>query len=174
MRIMPSTLNIDSKYSILSVFLMNDFIVEHLRRLRPYLEGDLDCALILGDIAHFNVSQITSCGGFIREYMERSMIRSRNMSSYSESPELGPLIKTCNALSISESTGIPRETVRRKIKWLEERGWIERNANGSLCITTLPANEFRQFNLDTLNEFLATADRIKTLLEQESKEKKSE
>jgi DNA-binding MarR family transcriptional regulator len=41
------------------------------------------------------------------------------------------------ASSIADVTGIPRETVRRKLTSLDRRGWIMRNADGScrLCIS---------------------------------------
>ena len=39
-----------------------------------------------------------------------------------------------NARSIADSTGIPRETVRRKVAGLEQRGWISRTPD-SLHLT---------------------------------------
>ena len=35
-----------------------------------------------------------------------------------------------NSSSIAEVTGIPRETVRRKLEALARRGWVERDADG--------------------------------------------
>jgi DNA-binding IclR family transcriptional regulator len=40
-----------------------------------------------------------------------------------------------NTQSIADSTGIPRETVRRKLQLLIDRGWIERTPDGGLVIT---------------------------------------
>lgn len=40
-----------------------------------------------------------------------------------------------NLRSIAEFSGVPRETVRRKLKDLMAKGWVTRNANGSLTAT---------------------------------------
>lgn len=40
-----------------------------------------------------------------------------------------------NQQSIAEFSGIPRETVRRKITQLMDKGWIERRPNGSYAAT---------------------------------------
>mgnify|MGYP001015568525 CR=1 FL=1 len=42
------------------------------------------------------------------------------------------LMSACNALSISRSTGIPRETVRRRVEALVKRGWVRRDVRGHL------------------------------------------
>jgi DNA-binding IclR family transcriptional regulator len=38
------------------------------------------------------------------------------------------------ASSISDVTGIPRETVRRKFASLEEKGWVSKNSDGSYLL----------------------------------------
>lgn len=43
--------------------------------------------------------------------------------------ELGHTHTLINATSISEITGIPRQTVRRKLQALEKRGWVEQTDN---------------------------------------------
>lgn len=40
-----------------------------------------------------------------------------------------------NTQSIADSTGIPRETVRRKVARLIDRGWVRRNEDGTLEVT---------------------------------------
>jgi len=40
-----------------------------------------------------------------------------------------------NTQSISDFSGIPRETVRRKVNELVDRGWVERGENGYLRAT---------------------------------------
>ncbi|WP_397594989.1 hypothetical protein [Sphingorhabdus sp.] len=45
------------------------------------------------------------------------------------------LSRMTNVESISEATGIPRETVRRKVSELLEIGWLERGAKGGLSVT---------------------------------------
>jgi DNA-binding MarR family transcriptional regulator len=43
-----------------------------------------------------------------------------------------------NIESIAAASGIPRETVRRKVRELEERGWIKRNQRDEIDLTILP------------------------------------
>lgn len=44
-----------------------------------------------------------------------------------------------NIESIAATSGIPRETVRRKIAELEKLGWVRRNPGGDIELTGLPA-----------------------------------
>jgi hypothetical protein len=46
-----------------------------------------------------------------------------------------------NTQSIAETTGIPRETVRRKVAALMEAGWVERNEDGSLLVSVRAREE---------------------------------
>ncbi|GAB4276231.1 MAG: hypothetical protein Kow0065_23660 [Methylomicrobium sp.] len=143
--------------------LINEFIIWHLRRVYERFEGDLEAALILGEIAHFNVHRI------LMRYPEPSTELTEMLDQqgelYSEAPELNPLVRYCNALSISAATGIPRETVRRKIKWLEQRGWISKDDKGRLSVTKRPSQEFRAFNEEMVEAFLLLSDRVNEVLE---------
>lgn len=147
-------------------FSINEFILWHLSRVRSRFDGDLDCALILGEIAHFNLHKIISRHGRPDATMLEALRQTQKVKCYSEVPDISELIRPCNALSISASTGIPRETVRRKIQWLQEQGWIEKNAKGLLSVTTLPAEVFRDFNLEMLTEFFNIYERIQAVLAQ--------
>jgi hypothetical protein len=40
-------------------------------------------------------------------------------------------VRLTNTQSIAQASGIPRETVRRKLETMKARGWIERDANGN-------------------------------------------
>ena len=99
--------------------------------------------------------------------MNDALRQAKTAKYYSEVSDIGELIKHCNAFSISASTGIPRETVRRKIQWLEEQGWVEKNAKGHLSITPLPAEAFREFNQEMVAEFLNIQKRISAVLQQD-------
>ena len=80
------------------------------------------------------------------------------------------VLRPCNAFSISSSTGIPRETVRRKVARLAELGWIVRDSRGGLTITAKAAAECLQpFDRENLADFLNTAERLRTLLTAEIK-----
>jgi DNA-binding GntR family transcriptional regulator len=71
----------------------------------------------------------------------------------------------CNAHSLSQSTGIPRETIRRKIDALIARGWLEKVPGKGVRITPVCVTHFsHSFNVPTLTELLATARVITGIL----------
>ncbi len=161
---MPADPHLSPEQTRLLYFLINEFIVWHLSRLRARFDGDLDCALILGEIGHFNVQKILSRTRTPDAAIHEALHQARGLKHYSEVPDVDELLKPCNALSISASTGIPRETVRRKIQWLEKQGWIEKNSKGQLSITPVPVEAFREFNQEMLDEFLNVCESVRTVL----------
>lgn len=74
-------------------------------------------------------------------------------------------LKPCNAYSISAATGLPRETVRRKIARLVELGWVSRRSNGHLYVSSTAVDHFGQMLTSVeLAELLETAERARALL----------
>ena len=68
-------------------------------------------------------------------------------------------VKRCQA------TGIPRETVRRKIGKLEKKGWIVKNDQGEVFMSDTVSEHFtNNLNKRILTELLVTSKRIKELL----------
>jgi predicted transcriptional regulator len=160
---MPMNHDLDEQGMRHLSFLVNDFILWHLARVRERFDGDLDCALILGEIAHYNVRK-----NFQKIFLVDQKSSSGQEQPVSESSPTSVLLKSSNTLSISAATGIPRETVRRKIQWLEQRGWVSKDDKGALLVTAAPAEEFIDFNYETLERFIATADKVYNLMEQTS------
>lgn len=46
----------------------------------------------------------------------------------------GPVLRSINASRIADVTGIPRETVRRKLERMGQMGWIEQNPDATWSI----------------------------------------
>ena len=80
--------------------------------LRALFDGDLDAMLVLA---------ATSLS------MEGSGWRDALLSNHPLQARSNPT----NTHSIAIVTGIPRETVRRKLKWLQDKGWVTRDAKGN-------------------------------------------
>ena len=77
-------------------------------------------------------------------------------------------LPACNAYSISESLGIPRETVRRKVKKLIDMGWVERRESGDLTVTAVCEQEFQaNFVAETVRDFVSTARHALDLVERQ-------
>lgn len=110
-----------------------------LIKLRAELNNDLDLVLIMAVIAECH-------------YMRLARFNSSNsLSADSARIDATPSI---NTLSVALYTEIPRETVRRKIGVLVEKGWVGRDAQGSLLPTSQAANLLAKGTAATL-EYLA-------------------
>lgn len=117
-----------------------------------YGSGDLDLVSIslLNEIAQHNLEPFTrgKRGGF------------------PENAEEMKLMQGCNAFSLSQATGVPRETARRKIKQLVELGWVEQDNRKGLFVTTRWMDRLSREQVATLlGDLTLTAERIKALLE---------
>jgi hypothetical protein len=62
-------------------------------------------------------------------------------------------VRPTNASSIAAASGIPRETVRRKLAWLQDRGWIERDGARSWRATRSAAEDLRPATQATLDSW---------------------
>ena len=81
--------------------------------LREQFDGDLDAMLILTAV---------SVGTEMEDW--RAALRGEESRPRRRT--------TTNGLSLAHATGIPRETVRRKLARLSARGWVERDARGQI------------------------------------------
>ena len=68
--------------------------------------------------------------------------------------------KVTNVQSIADCSGIPRETVRRKVARLIERGWVEKRGHGGLLATERAAVELEPATRATFEYFLAVGSAL--------------
>lgn len=83
------------------------------RLQRELTDGDIDLAIIAG------AAGIVSTEALMRDETQRQKFA--DMKAI-----VGDRQRGCNALSLAEATGLPRETVRRKMKRLVEMGLLVR------------------------------------------------
>jgi hypothetical protein len=138
--------------------LINRFTTGYLRRAYQVFEGDLVMALVFGEIAQYNISRA------LRKLMAESEKKPQNWKHLVRAFELEKLAP-CNALSISEATGIPRETVRRKVRELETRNWLRREGSNRLSVAPHISNQLEFFTLEILQEFIDTMHLVNDLPE---------
>lgn len=98
-----------------------------LTLLRRTFGNDLDKPIILGAIGQF---MFQNTHGASHRYDDHAGGNQPVRPS-----------RLTNVESISTSTGIPRESVRRKIGELVEIGWLTRDAKGGLFVTAKAASE---------------------------------
>jgi hypothetical protein len=141
-------------------YVLGNFMTEHFTRVYKAFDGDLTAAIVLGTIGQYN---------YRRYYAEIGGKAAEGFHRLTERGEHLPHARPCNAMSISQSTGIPRETVRRKIRQLVAKGWLRKAGPDKLIVTSLPAQHFREFDLETLEHFYAAAREILQLVDKRSR-----
>ena len=125
--------------------------VDFMIVLRREFDGDLDMMLILAIIGDRRVWQRAS-----REQV--------SYESFGETQLPASESVSINVLSIAGFVGMPRETVRRKVAALIERGWVEREDNGDLRPTEKAAAELRSSTDATvgyLKKVVDACDRVR-------------
>lgn len=153
----PSVFDQDQyeKHKSAVAIIMGHFFLRYLNLLYREFEGDLVLPMVLGEIAHHNIFRFFSRKGNIIEVHEQLLTH----------PESKQHLEPTNAFSISHATGIPRETVRRKIEKLEKKGWIVKNNRGEVFMSETVSEHFmKDFNKKLLSELLETTECIRELL----------
>ena len=135
--------------------------IRSLRRWFDDFDRDILLPILLGEIALHNIGALQN--GVARRSGTR--IGKAHPVNAEVPAALINSLKPCNAYSIAAATGLPRETVRRKIVRLIELGWIHRRDNGHLFITEGALEEFGTMRSSrALAELLETADHARRLL----------
>lgn len=130
---------------------VSGFTVPLLSGIYRSFDGDMVAALILGEIAHRNVE------AWLAE-------ESNTEDPLRDGQQRLSLMRPCNALSIADACGLPRETVRRKVNLLIEKAYVQRNEAGHLYISETIEAQFQGTTDQLVEGLLATARRIEALL----------
>jgi hypothetical protein len=134
---------------------MSHFFIRYLNGIYQAFEGDLALVIVLGEIAHHNVSRKFSSQGPLPPFKDKRY----------DDPNRYAKLEPCNAFSLAAATGIPRETVRRKIDHLVKRGWLKREAGGGLSMLPEVGKHFQpDFNLRLMLELLEVSEQLKAVL----------
>jgi predicted transcriptional regulator len=130
---------------------LSEFTVPLLSRIYHAFDGDMVAALVLGEIAHRNV--------------EAWLAEHQNPEELLHDPAQREMVmRPCNALSVADACNLPRETVRRKVVTLIERGYIYRSEDGYLYLTRTVGDSFVDMMTRMVEELLTTARRLESLL----------
>jgi hypothetical protein len=113
---------------------------------RSHFDGDLDAMLILAVIGDRTLPD------------ER--VQGLSYDDFRAGRRTAVNSKMINVQSIADSTGIPRETVRRKVARLVERGWVEKTATGELLVTEQAATDLAPATRATFDYFLAVGNAL--------------
>ena len=100
--------------------------------LRRDFDGDLDAMLVL----------LTLSLGTDREGWAQALLENHQVSTQK---------RLTNTQSIALASGIPRETVRRKLEAMETRGWISRDEKGNWTPTSAASKDLRGSSQETIS-----------------------
>lgn len=145
-------------------YISGRYMLEHLARLYRAFDGDIVAALVLGTVGQHNA----------RRFYDEVVSHSRQ--TYDELRKASSnhaRLRPCNTMSISMSTGIPRETVRRKVQWLIQKGWLRREGRDKLYVTEAAAHHFMEFDTETVELFHEAAHLLMSTLEKVAARPKS-
>lgn len=109
--------------------------------LRKHFDGDLDLLLVLAVIGKRTRPQ----------HWTPSLDSTQRLTADDSSGKQHPI----NGLSIANCSGVPRETVRRKLAVLEKKGWISANEEGHWIASAKAAEDLNQATSDTVS-YLST------------------
>lgn len=91
-----------------------EFFIEHLSDISRTFRGDLQAMMLLALVGQVQIRAMHTAG-----------------KTGHDPRSLPPERLSITASRLSDVSGIPRETVRRKLDGLERRGWLVRNPEGA-------------------------------------------
>lgn len=130
---------------------LSGFTVPLLSRIYHAFDGDVVQAIVLGEIAHRNVESWLANQANPEDPLYDTAQHQASM-------------RPCNSLSIAEASGIPRETVRRKVVALLERGGIYKDAQGYLYLAPNVGDHYEYMTAELVESLLETARSLEALL----------
>jgi len=136
-------------YELNSTFIkinVNEFYINYMLSLYKNFDGDLLLPVILGVVAHHTIARVSKFYNY----------DARKIVEYMKSGD-NHLLLPCNALSISEYTGIPRETVRRKLAKLIQKGWLRQNEKSEVFLDPSIQGIFDDLSFDVAHNVVNVA-----------------
>jgi hypothetical protein len=135
-------------------FTANRHLIEHMIRVRRSLGIDYDTMLIWGVLAHLNVAHMLPPG------KSKSLIEIENEH---KDPITG--MRPLRLRDLEQVTGLPRETIRRKLNKLQKKNFILKAEDGWIFNRDAIGPEMHEFTRITILRLLETAKTIVTLLD---------
>lgn len=125
-------------------YLIGSFMADQLVRVYQRFDGDLLAAVVLATVASHNLK---------RYYEEVARHSPEGFNALVEANAHVEKMRHCNANSVSDATGIPRETVRRKVHALVDKGYLIVGERGQLTIDPDIGRQFVAFEAETSRAF---------------------
>lgn len=145
----------DRSFSMLA-YISNRFLIDHMLRVgRLITENDYETMVIWGVLAHQNIAHLMPPGT-----VPTAVLTERGRLANVEA------MKPLRLRDVAAITGIPRETVRRKLEKLAENRYAKRVEDGWVVIGDRVEPDLRDFTRDTVMRLAAVCDEVLTALHQ--------
>jgi DNA-binding transcriptional regulator YhcF (GntR family) len=145
----------DGAFSIVA-FVMNRFIIDHMLRAgRQLTHGDFEALVIWGVLAHQNVAHLMPPGSLPTAILTEKGRLAQGAEG----------LRSLRLRDIAQITGIPRETVRRKLGRLEADRYVQRVSDGWVVSAERVESDLRTFTHESVYRLLAVADEVMVALE---------
>jgi DNA-binding transcriptional ArsR family regulator len=105
-------------------YIFVEFLMEHLSEVSRAFKGDMQQMLVLALIGQVHLRWARKC-------------RDQSIAPSTVPPPEASI----SASRLADCTGIPRETVRRKLLLLQKQGWIDRAPDGRWRLVSVPDGE---------------------------------
>lgn len=138
-----------------TAYLFSRFTVPYMRNVYREFDGDILLYIVLGEIGNRNASRF-----FDVEQEGAFNDRASTETLMNDETERERMVRPCNTLSISDATGIPRETVRRKVNILIKKNWVQQNEKGHLYLTLESGQNFERLLLSSVESLLPCAQAL--------------
>lgn len=140
----------------ITAFIMNRHLVDHMVRSSRRFGIDFETLVIWAVVAHQNCAHLMPPGS-----TPSMVLNDRGRLPVELASELRPL----RLRDVTQISGVPRETARRKLRILQQAGWLLRTEAGWIVNRDRTEPDLREFSLETLRRFLATANDLVRVLE---------
>lgn len=137
----------DRGFSLVA-FIMNRHLVDHFVRASRHLDLDFESLIIWAVVAAQNTAHLMPPGS----------LPSVSLTAAGRLPDAAAAaLRPLRPRDVTQITGIPRETVRRKLRGLGEAGWLVETDDGWLVNRERIDPELRRLTRESARRFLAAA-----------------
>lgn len=143
----------DQSFGLIA-FAMNRHLIDHMLRTFRELDVDFESLVIWGLLSHLNVAHLVPPGTAPRSTLDERGRFEGAKDGY----------RPMRLRDLEQISRLPRETIRRKLARLEEKGYVERLDDGWVFRRDAIEPKLREFNRETLRRTLALDNEIRRLL----------
>jgi hypothetical protein len=144
----------DRAFSLLA-FIANRHLIDHmLRAARLLVDGDFEALIVWGVLAHQNVAHLMPPGS----------VPNAVLNDIGHIEGVADRLRPMLLRDLAAITGIPRETVRRKLARLVTQGYVERDGRAWVVSLSRLEPDLREHSRETVWRLVAAADEVMTAL----------